>query len=169
MTTNSGKIFEILQLIPAPLRFYQQNSGTFVNNPRLCWFGNCLVRDYLVRSSVFHCRCMSNVITICNAFIVDKGLQVNWQRNLRANRQWLLLIKRFPDKSKSKLIRKKLSYSYLIITEHWLNSWRNYKSINDLIERLILLLFLLEWKQLQLFIIIITRCTKFTTNLSQLS
>ena len=115
-------------------------------------------------------RCMLNVITICNALIDDKGLQVNWQRNLRANRRWLLLIKRFPDKSKSKLIRKKLSYSYLIITEHWLNSWRrNYKSINDLLERLILLLFLLEWKQLQLFIIIITGCTKFTTNLSQLS
>ena len=49
-------------------------------------------------------RCVLNVITICNALIDDKGLQVNCQRNLRANRQWLLLIKSLPDKYKSKFM-----------------------------------------------------------------
>ena len=36
LTKYSGNIFEILRLIPAPLRFYQQSFGTLVNCPGLC-------------------------------------------------------------------------------------------------------------------------------------
>ena len=46
---------ESLQLIPAPLRIYQQNSGTLSKNPELSWSEVKMVRRKMVRISVFHC------------------------------------------------------------------------------------------------------------------
>ena len=55
ITTYSGVLSESLQLIPAPLRIYQQNSGTLSKNPELSWSEVKMVRRKMVRISVFHC------------------------------------------------------------------------------------------------------------------
>jgi hypothetical protein len=44
------------QHVPAPPRFYQQNSSTFLNFPKISWSEFSFVLSSKVRISVFHCH-----------------------------------------------------------------------------------------------------------------
>jgi hypothetical protein len=76
--------------VPGPPWFYQQNSGTLLNFPTISWSEFSFFRSSKVRSSVFHCICLSMVagwhhfqkLDISPSWAVAEYFQLNFTQDL---------------------------------------------------------------------------------------